>query len=78
MRITLDEIDRRFDLHGPTSEAHAEKMDNVRYAMKAHAQFLVSELPPCRETSLALTKLEECCYFALGALVRPAVEKRDG
>lgn len=65
------EIDRRFDLHRPDSQADANRCDEIREAIKRAARIVVDATPPGREQSIAVGKLEEALFFAIGAVVRP-------
>lgn len=70
--MTLDELDRRFDLHRPRFENKGPaRCDRVREVLKAAADVIAGETPENREQSLALTKLEEALYWAVASIVRP-------
>lgn len=63
------DIDNRFDYHRPNDEkviAH----ENVRESCKAVAHYIDAAVPPGREKSLALTKLEEAMFWANAAIAR--------
>ncbi len=66
----VDDIELRFDHHRPSSNAVIELHGDVRYACATVAIKLVREVPPCRELSLALTKLEEAMMWANAAIAR--------
>ena len=63
------DIDRIFDSHPPKSDEDALAHEQVRSAFKDMARIL-SNLPPGRERSLTLTKLEEASFFAHAAIGR--------
>lgn len=50
------------------NEETAEKMAKVRHAYNTLADQLLSDLPECREKSLALTHLEESSMRAIQSL----------
>lgn len=70
--ITAAEIERRFTYHKP-DEAGRASMDVLRGDVRKLAQRIVKDCPPCRETSLAITKLEEAAMWAIAARARPPV-----
>lgn len=66
----VTETRRRLTLRPPKDNSVAALMDLVRYALINTGELLESKLPPGRELSLALTKLEECCFWAVAAIAR--------
>lgn len=58
MRITKEEIERRFTFHPPTAE-QTPKYARINLLTKNMAHELVALTPEGREQSLALTALEE-------------------
>lgn len=74
--IDLDaaEVERRFRYYPPTTGARAEQHREVRAVIWRTAQFVVGTLPPGRETSLAITHLEEAMFWANAALARSPSE----
>lgn len=64
-----DEIAMRFDYHRP-DEATAPDHVEARGLCRDLAVDLVRLLPACRETSLAMTKLEEVLFWANAAIAR--------
>lgn len=71
--LTGEEIERRFTYHRP--EGHKiEAHNDIRASFKMFAATLNEVLPPCRETSLAFTKLEEAANWAHAAIARPPAE----
>jgi len=59
---------RRFRYHKP-SRAGVERIENVRQACRDLESVLLEHVPPGRELSLALTKLEEAAMWANKAIV---------
>lgn len=70
IEAAVDNIELRFDDHRPSSNGVRDLHGDVRYACATVAVKLVRELPPCRELSLALTKLEEAMMWANAAIAR--------
>jgi hypothetical protein len=63
------EIDTRFDYHQPDQHQQT-RMAGLRAQFKALAERLDEELPVSRETSLALTYLEQAQFYANAAIAR--------
>lgn len=72
--MTRREIDRRFNLHRPVSATDHVACDSIRFAIKGAALVIIDATPNNREQSIAIGKLEEALFFAIGAIVRPDVE----
>lgn len=69
MRLAPHEIENRVNYHPPNEERrrlHEAVRSNIRNLM----YFISEELPDSRETSLALTKLEEVMFWANAAIAR--------
>lgn len=66
---TLDELKIRFMHHAPRGD-QAERYEAIRGKALDFAKHVIMETPPCREQSLALTKLEEAMFFANAAIAR--------
>lgn len=64
-----EEIDRRFKYHPPKDD-QAERYEGLRGAAHRLATMIVHLVPPGREQSLALTKLEEAIMHANSAIAR--------
>ncbi len=65
----LAELENRFEYHKPDADkvlAH-EKARGFCYAL---AQLIVELVPPGREQSLAITKLEECLFWMNAGIAR--------
>lgn len=73
--MNTQSIDRRFDLHRPTEDVQHVRCDHIRRAVKQAALVIVSMTNSGREQELAVTKLEEALFFAIGAVVRPGDEQ---
>lgn len=66
------EIERRFDYHGPAGDQ--DKIDrhhSVRDTFRMAALRMIDTIPPGREQSLVITKLEEAMMWANAAIARP-------
>lgn len=62
-------IDRNFRYHPPKGN-QATRYEELREKGKELAQKIADECPECRETSLALTKVEEAIMWANAAIAR--------
>ncbi|AHY26917.1 hypothetical protein SEA_NAIRB_1 [Mycobacterium phage Nairb] len=69
---SIADIDNRFDFHQATTIEKKNDHASVRMAVKQLALQLDEELPPGREKSLAVTKLEEAMFWANAAIARNA------
>lgn len=69
-RIAPDSLDNRFSYHPPVAPGKKEAHEEVREVMGNVADYLVKKLPPGRETSLAITKIEEGMFWANAAIAR--------
>ena len=69
MSINAD-IKNRFGFHPADTEAKASQHQDIREIMADTAMYLVDAVPPSRELSLALTKLEEAAFWANAAVAR--------
>lgn len=66
-----ERVEHDFTLHPPANAEVAGNMDAFRAKYKELALLVADCLPPsCREQSMALTKLEEACFFTIAALAR--------
>jgi hypothetical protein len=63
------EIENRFSYHAPR-EGQPEKYEAIRAKAKELARLIVATCPESREQSTALTKLEECAFWANAAVAR--------
>lgn len=60
----------RLTLQPPRDKATAARMDQMRENIIVLGEYIEQHCPHSRERSLALTKLEECCSWAIGAIAR--------
>ena len=65
----INDLNNRFEYHRPTTE-RADLHAEIRTEAWALAKYLVAVLPDCRETSLAITKVEEAMFWANAAVAR--------
>jgi hypothetical protein len=63
------EIDHNFTYH-PPKEGYAQVYSDLREQARALAFYIAAMGPPSREQSLAITKLEECVFWANAAFAR--------
>lgn len=63
-----DEIHARFAHHPPQTEARIKAHESVRALSESLAQSFLMILPNCRETSLAMTAIQEASMWANAAL----------
>ena len=68
--MTPEEIDRRFRFWPALTDEKRNAHGAVRTQLGDVAKRLVADLPDCRETALAVTKLEEAMFWANAALAR--------
>jgi len=68
---TMDkaDIENRFTYHAP-KPGQPEIYEGIREQAKSMAFNLVGPCPESRELSLAITKLEECVFWANAAIAR--------
>lgn len=64
------DIAHRFDFHPATTEEKKAEHGSVRAACRELAHKLDADLPPGREKSLAITKLEEAMFWANASIAR--------
>lgn len=64
----MSNITDRFGYERPSPDAVA-RIEKVRAKCKDLADLIERTCPPCRETSLAITKLEEVSFWANKGLV---------
>ena len=67
--IDIKDIENRFTYHSP-NESRVKKYSTIRDNAKGLAHMLNDRCPDSREKSLALTKLEECVFWANAAIAR--------
>ncbi len=66
--IRANNSDDLFEYHAP-SDAQLAALKTLRASCKAHYDLLIATLPPSRERSLAITKLEEVSMWENKACV---------
>ena len=64
-----EDLQNRFTFHPVRDERKAAKYGDIRATAHRFA-LLVNEAPECRETSLALTAIEEAVMWANAAIAR--------
>jgi hypothetical protein len=64
------QIENNFKYHTPGNPGVSNAHDAVRHECKVLANILDDLLPPSREKSLALTKLEETMMWANASIAR--------
>lgn len=69
LKITEEEIERRFTYHKPKDDQSA-KYETLRAAAKEFAQLINATVPDSREKCLAITKLEESSMWANAGIAR--------
>lgn len=65
-----ERIEHDFTNHPPASDEVAQVLDGLTGEFIAMAHKVVALVPPCRERSLALTKLEECSMWSKAGVAR--------
>ena len=65
----VNEIETRFTYHAPKG-SQPKRYEDIRANGKLMAQLIVGSCPECRETALALTKIEEAVMWANAAIAR--------
>lgn len=68
--ISTNDIENRFAYHPPQTSDVAAKHQAIRDALRTTAHFVVGQIPPGREASLAITALEEAMMWANAAIAR--------
>lgn len=68
--VTEADLEERFNYHPPPTDSVIYAHTTMRSAMLTAARNVVAKTPPCREQSLALTKLEEAMMWANAAVAR--------
>ena len=68
-KVAYVELERRFTYHAP-KEGQLERYSEIRAVAKNLAFLMNDFCPESRETSLAMTKLEEAVMWANAAIAR--------
>ena len=71
MEITKEELENRFTYHAP-KEGQPALYEAIRDHGRIMAIHIVNNCPDSRETSLALTKIDEAVMWANAAIARRA------
>lgn len=69
--MTPDNINNRFSYHKPDTAEKQELHELIRSKCKELGHLLNDSLPACRESSLAITNLEQTMFWANAAVARP-------
>lgn len=67
--VTRTDLANRFTYHPPKG-GQADRYQLLRNEAHTLAKNIVDDCPPSRERALALTKLEECVFWANAAIAR--------
>lgn len=70
------EVSRFRPMYRALSDAEKGLHDLIK-VRAGDLETLISQIAPCRETSLAMTKLEEAVMWAVKALTGPAGMRKD-
>ncbi len=73
--IDAIELERRFDYHDSKTKGSTHAL--ARGIITRAAQEIVELIPPGREQSLAITKLEEALMWANAAIARPEMKRES-
>lgn len=68
--ISSMDIKHRFTNHPPKNKDVNDQLDSITTHLVGLGVYLVELLPPGREASLAITKLEEVSMWAKAAIAR--------
>ena len=68
-------LEVNFVYHAPFGD-QPERYAYIRAKAKTFAELLLAECPPSRELSLAITKLEECMFWANSSIARHEVQEQ--
>lgn len=69
-RILTERVEHDFTLHPPVNPQVGQQMDAIRSEFKGLALRMAAILPPGREQSTCLSKLEEACFWSIAAIAR--------
>jgi hypothetical protein len=67
--MTQEDLENRFTYH-PVQEGQAEKYATIRASILQVARMINTLVPDSREKSLAVTALEEACFWANAGIAR--------
>jgi uncharacterized membrane protein affecting hemolysin expression len=77
MGLTQKSLDNRFTYHQPKNNSVAAFVQ-IRQTAKNLAELINNQCPDSREMSLAITKLEECVFWANASITRYQEDEGDG
>jgi hypothetical protein len=69
MDVTQKALENAFSYHPPKNN-QVERYESLRKQARELAELIVASCPPSRERSLALTKIEEGCFWANASIAR--------
>ena len=73
--IDMAKLNNNFVYHVPFGD-QPERYAYIRAKAKTFAELLLAECPPSRELSLAITKLEECMFWANSSIARHEIQEQ--
>ena len=76
MTISKADLITRFTYH-PPGDVKAQFHKSVRDTVFGCAVFVLKMTPPCREQSIAITKLEEALFWTNAAIARHELVPKD-
>jgi hypothetical protein len=68
--MSNEQLEHRFRYHPAATEIDRRRHQSVREAMLDAARIVDERVPPGREHSLAITKLEEAMFWANAGIAR--------
>lgn len=75
--LLLKRIEHDFTYHPPDAEQRII-YDQIRSIARVFAKKIATDIPVSREQSLAITKLEECVFWANAAIARHWKDEENG
>lgn len=66
----MSDLNNRFDFHPANTPERVAAHEAVRAGCKALAEFIDAKVPNGREKALAITKIEECAFWANAGIAR--------
>jgi hypothetical protein len=73
-----EEMIHRFQYHPPSGQDVIDAHQQVRTASALYAGLILTLVPPGREQSLAITKIEEAMFWANGGIARAPSNSPEG
>lgn len=65
-----EDLAHRFKHHPPKDQSVTVLHETIRNSLLVRAVHISDSIPDCRERALAITKLEECMFWANAAIAR--------